>query len=136
MVAALNSRQVLFYDGACGLCSRTIRLVLRWEVAHSTLLFAPLQGETAAAILSPAWRTEPLRSVILWQGLKGPVSASRAIGGLAPHLRAPYRYAARIIGALHPFSDLLYWAVARTRYSIWGRSCSIPTAAMSDRFLP
>lgn len=136
MVTSPGSRQIFFYDGACGLCSRSVRWVLRWESPDSTLFFAPLQGETAASLLAPAWRAGPLRAVVFWRGQKGPVEAARAIGALAQFMRPPYRYFALLIGALYPLSNVFYFMVARIRHSLWGRSCYIPTKAQSKRFLP
>ena len=41
---------VVFYDGVCGLCSRLVRFLLRRD-RDGRLLFAPLQGGLARAVL-------------------------------------------------------------------------------------
>ena len=38
---------IIFFDGYCGLCSRSIRLLSLID-SREQLLFAPLQGETSA----------------------------------------------------------------------------------------
>src|SRR5258708_13937257 len=53
--ADLNSRQmekqpILFFDGVCGLCNRTVDFVLQ-EDRDRRFLFAPLQGETFKAFV-------------------------------------------------------------------------------------
>ena len=41
---------LLLYDGTCGFCAASVQWVLRHD-RRGTLLFAPLQGETARPIL-------------------------------------------------------------------------------------
>lgn len=36
---------IVFYDGECGLCQRSIRLLIKLD-SHHKLFFAPLNGET------------------------------------------------------------------------------------------
>lgn len=42
---------IVFYDGECGLCQRSIRLLSRWD-SKKDLLFAPLNGSTYKALYS------------------------------------------------------------------------------------
>ena len=54
---------VLFYDGECGLCSGFVNFVLRRYQA-GRILFAPLQGSTAAERLDRS-DVESLKTVVL-----------------------------------------------------------------------
>ena len=47
-----GGRHVVFYDGVCGLCDRTVRFLLRRD-RRDRLRFAPLQGEVARKLLPP-----------------------------------------------------------------------------------
>ncbi|MCP3920076.1 MAG: DUF393 domain-containing protein [bacterium] len=47
--------ETLFYDGTCGLCHRTVRLVLA-EDTRAALRFAPLESDALAERLSPEER--------------------------------------------------------------------------------
>ena len=40
------SPELVFYDGDCGLCHRTVRFLLARDPEGSLFLFAPLFGET------------------------------------------------------------------------------------------
>lgn len=62
-----NKKQsaILFYDGECGLCSRSVRFLLKNDRADA-LKFAPIQGETAQGYLSPTLR-EQLSTVIYYR---------------------------------------------------------------------
>ena len=44
-----GSGPVLLYDGLCGLCVRTVQIVLRGD-RRGVLRFAPLQGDFAAEV--------------------------------------------------------------------------------------
>ena len=47
---AAGARHVLFYDGVCGLCDRSVQFLLARD-RERVLHYAPLQGPTAAAVL-------------------------------------------------------------------------------------
>lgn len=57
-----NERAVLFYDGDCGLCSRSVRFLMRRD-RRGELYFAPIQGETSEKKLPPELR-KTLSSVV------------------------------------------------------------------------
>ena len=56
------SEPVVFYDGACGLCQRSVRFLLLAD-RRKCLGFASLQGRTAAMLLRDADRRD-LDSVV------------------------------------------------------------------------
>ena len=56
---------ILFFDGDCGLCNRSVREVSRWKT-DDDLYFAPLQGATAREKLSAEDRNS-LATVVVWQ---------------------------------------------------------------------
>ena len=116
---------VLFFDGACGLCHRIVRLLLRWD-RRSVLKFAPLQGPTAQAYLrTHGLPTEDFDSLVFvpdWARCERPdyllrtdgaLAAARAVGGLGRML-AWTRVVPRA------WRDAGYRLVARWRYRIWG----------------
>ncbi len=39
-----GDQKIVFYDGECGLCQRSISLISKWDKKH-VLSFAPLNGE-------------------------------------------------------------------------------------------
>ncbi|HUJ62894.1 MAG TPA: DCC1-like thiol-disulfide oxidoreductase family protein [Kofleriaceae bacterium] len=127
---------IVLYDGTCGLCSRSVRWLLRHERDHE-LRFAPLQGATAAALRArhPAIPAT-LESVVLVED--GRVwLRSKAFLHVARHLRGPWRwgYAWRWLPAI--VLDLGYRAIAAVRYRVWGRVevCDLPSPEHRDRFL-
>jgi len=128
---------LVLYDGTCGLCARSVRFILRTERDHA-LRFAPLQGETAAALRAryPAI-PQTIDTVVYIDGDRAHLR-SKAFLHLARHLRAPWRwaYAVRWLPAL--VLDLGYRLIAALRYRLFGTvdACELPSPANRGRFLP
>jgi predicted DCC family thiol-disulfide oxidoreductase YuxK len=128
---------ILLYDGTCGLCSRSVRWILQRERDHE-LLFAPLQGPTAASLRARFPEIpEQIDTVVLVQDGRARLR-SKAFLHAARHLRAPWRwgFAFRWFPAI--VLDLGYRVIARIRYRIWGRvdTCELPAPDQRARFLP
>ncbi len=142
LVAALDNRNeeavesILFFDGVCGLCNKAVDFVLVRDYQQA-IKFAPLQGDTARRLLTPA-EVENLNTMILW--VKG-----RSYRKSAAAVRVLWRLSLgwKILGTLLwliplPLRNLGYTLVARNRYRFFGKkeSCRLPTPAERLRFLP
>ena len=137
------SPTVVFYDGVCALCNRLVRFLLVRD-RRRALRFAPLQGELAGRAL-PRHGVDPgdLDSVVVVANLgRTDERASRRAAAVLDALESlggGWRATARV-GRLVPrfLADLLYRAVARARYRIFGRleACPLPRPEWKDRFLP
>lgn len=131
---------IVFYDGECGLCQRSIRWLLDHD-PYQRLLFAPLQGATAAQLRAEQVPLpENLESVALVVRGKGRTEVflrSRAFFELCNVLEfRPWwvRLLQRIPTVL---ADLGYRLIAKLRYAVFGRATNCPwrTAAEAQRFL-
>ncbi len=128
---------VLLYDGTCGLCHRSVRWILQHERDHE-LQFAPLQGETAAALRARHHAIpEALESVVLVDDDRVRLR-SKAFLYTARHLRAPWRWAYAVRWLPGFLLDLGYRVIAAIRYRVWGRAelCDLPAPEHRARFLP
>jgi predicted DCC family thiol-disulfide oxidoreductase YuxK len=128
---------ILLYDGVCGLCARSVRWILRHERDHA-IRFAPLQGETAAALRARLQGIpDGLSTVVLVDG-ESVYLRTKAFLHAARHLQAPWRwlYGLRWIPGALP--DLAYRVIARLRYRLFGRheACQLPAPDERTRFLP
>ena len=127
---------VVFYDGECGLCDRTVQLLLRMD-RRSKLRFATLQGETATAQLgapegpAEAWSIKLAMNGQIYQMSSAVIRALAHTGGI---------WSAFIVFLAVPrfIRDGVYRFVAAHRYKWFGNtnSCLLPTPAMRERFLP
>lgn len=57
-------KTILFFDGVCGLCNKSVDFVLARN-PKGEMKFAPLQGDTAKQLLTPA-DVENLNTMVLW----------------------------------------------------------------------
>ncbi len=135
MVAA--ETPLVLYDGTCGLCAKSVRWILAHE-ADRELRFAPLQGETVAA-LRDRYPDIPqtVDTVVLIAGGKAYLR-SKAFLHMGKHLRAPWRwiYAFRWLPGF--VLNLGYRFIAAIRYRVWGTvdACELPSPENRARFLP
>ncbi len=133
---------ILLYDGACGLCNRAVRFVLRRE-REDHFRFAALQSELARTVLSRHDLTsESLDTMCLVLNYAQPSESllSRSDAGLAILQRlgrVPRMLAA--VGGLLPRTvrNFFYNLIATHRYRFFGRyeTCPAPTPEQRAKFL-
>ena len=139
MYAALVPPAVIFYDGVCGLCDRTVRFVLRHDHA-GRFRFATLQSDYAAAALARHGRdATDLDSVCLLLDPDGPgerlLAKSDAVLAILDGLGGVWRLAAAARWLPQSWRDAAYDALANRRYRWFGRfdQCPIPSPELRAR---
>jgi predicted DCC family thiol-disulfide oxidoreductase YuxK len=150
---------VLLYDGACGVCARSIQFILRHEGATHSLRFAALQSDFGRRILDAVPGLEEVDSVVWVEpaptdpGSEAPpprlvpgapipplrvLVRSDAALAAAIYLGGGWRWVGRV-GRLVPrgLRDAVYDLVARNRHRMSDRSkrCLLPTPEERLRFL-
>ena len=127
---------VVLYDGECGLCHRSVRFLMKRD--RDQLWYAPLQGETAAALRArhPEIPTT-LESVVLVDKDRVHLRSKAFLYG-AKYLTAPWRWAYYVRWLPGFLLDLGYRVIARIRYRVWGKfdSCQRPTEDQRAHLLP
>lgn len=120
--------RIVLYDGVCGLCSKSVKFLVKRDRDH-VLYFAPLQGDTAAALRAqhPEIPTK-LESVVLVDGGRVHLR-SKAFLHVSRYLTRPWRWGWYFRWMPGFLLDLPYRLVARLRYRIWGKvdACELPT---------
>jgi len=130
-----SSPPILFFDGVCGLCNSFVDFALRHD-RKGRVLFAPLQGSTAATQLDPA-NTATLDTVVLLENGRS-YKRSSAIVRVLKQLGGIWTALAWLLWLIPwPLRDLGYRIIAKTRYRLFGRkeSCRIPSVEERARFL-
>lgn len=133
-------RLLLLFDGECAVCDSTVQWLLARDPA-GVLAYAPLQGETAAAVRSrhPEWPANMDSLVLVRQTPQGEalqyyssavLSAVAELPGLVPALARAVLWVPRVL------RDPFYRAFARIRYRVFGKveTCRIPSASQEARF--
>jgi predicted DCC family thiol-disulfide oxidoreductase YuxK len=127
---------IVFYDGVCGLCNRSVQFILRRDKAL-VFRFAALQSDFAQkTVAAHGGDAANLDTMYTLDGGKL-YMRSRAILQALKHLPR-WRMFARIVGIFPTLLlDFFYRVVARTRYRIFGRldACAVPRPEDRARFL-
>lgn len=126
--------RIVFFDGVCGLCNKTIDFLIRTDKAKK-LRYAPLQGYTARRLLTKI-QVENLESVVYYRDGKYLVSSTAVlrllldVGGLWKILSVFLVLPAFVRNAV-------YFFIARRRYKWFGKSdtCRLPAADERALFL-
>ncbi|MDQ8206801.1 DCC1-like thiol-disulfide oxidoreductase family protein [Coraliomargarita sp. SDUM461003] len=132
---------ILFYDGECGLCQRSVQFLLRRDRGE-VLYFAPIQGVTAQQYLSAHLRTA-LSSVIYLRPTTDGQPAktllrSDAVLCALIDMHTAWRYPAYLARCIPlTWRDAIYQWIANNRDRLWRRqTCLRPNPKQSKRLLP
>ena len=128
---------ILFYDGECGLCTRSVRFFL-WADKRKRLRFAPLQGKTAEARLPANLReADCLSTVVYLRSAAEPLLRSEAVAVALVDIGGFWRPVGRCI-LLFPLRlrEAAYRFVAKNRFKVFRRgACALPTPDERERML-
>jgi len=136
MVDVPRDRPVVLFDGVCNLCSGSVQFLIEHD-PQATLRFAPLQSESAQALLEEVGLTDyDFDTIVLVEGEEYYTKSDAALR-IARRLERPWsllwvgRYVPRVL------RDAAYDAVASSRYAVFGKKdrCMVPTPEIRDRFL-
>ena len=134
-------QHLLFYDGRCGLCDRTVKFLLKAD-NKKQFIFAPLEGETASRYLQklpPQIRFSD--SLVLIENYQSQHPRISLFGKGALRIAWLLGWPWILIGWLSFLPGFLFdWAyhfVAMYRHRFYpDGACSFPTKKQKDRFLP
>ncbi len=138
---AATGRSVVFFDGLCALCNRSMKLLIDEDRAR-VLVFAPLQGETFKAFRGTTTLKQGLDSIVYVRGL-GSDQASVFVrsGAVLQALRDVGGFW-RVVSWLRvippPLRDRVYDLIAAHRYKWFGKydACRLPTPQDARQLLP
>jgi predicted DCC family thiol-disulfide oxidoreductase YuxK len=135
-MSAAADGPVVLYDGTCGLCDRSVQLILRHD-RRGRFRFAALQSDIGRALLERhGLPVDALDTVVLvedgraWQKSAAALRIARGMDAPWPAFRA-FAIVPR------PVRDFFYDRVAKSRYRIFGRvdACMLPPPEVRARFL-
>ena len=129
----VDSTNIVFFDGYCGLCNGFINMLIKIN-SKKKLLFSPLQGETAKKIQGLTLCEDS----IVFYSKRRCFLRSNAVLEILFSLGGFWRFV--LIFKIIPrfIRDFVYRVVAKNRYHWFGKttSCRIPTEAEKQFFLP
>jgi predicted DCC family thiol-disulfide oxidoreductase YuxK len=139
--SAPQAGPILFYDGVCGLCDRTVQFVLRHD-RRGRFRFAALQSAGARRMLA-RYERDPDRLDTMYLLLDPGAPTERLLDrsdgilGVLEQLGGAWRLSAAARAVPRFLRDRAYDLVARHRYRWFGRHdhCALPPPSMRARFL-
>ena len=126
---------VLFFDGDCAFCSKSVRQVVRFD-KHARVSFAPLQGKLAAEMGFARHAAADDGTMVLLRETDGQVfTRSAALIELARALGGGWRVFTLARFIPKPLRDRAYRWIADHRYLFMGKSdtCSLPDSELLKR---
>jgi predicted DCC family thiol-disulfide oxidoreductase YuxK len=135
-VAIDGEGPLVLYDGTCGLCNRSVQLILRHD-RRGRFRFAALQSDPGRALLERhGLPTDELSTIVLIDGGRA-FTRSRAALRIAGRMDAPWPLLRALLVVPRPLADAVYGLVARNRYRMFGRAdaCMLPPPEVRARFL-
>jgi len=129
---------LLFYDGSCGLCHRTVRFILS-EDRHAAFRFAPLESHAFLEAVPEPRRAALPDSFVLRTASGAVIARSDAVIALCRRLGGVWRLLGEAGAFLPPaLRDALYDRVARMRRRLFATpkaSCPLLPPELRARFL-
>lgn len=132
--------ELLFYDGHCGLCHRSVRFLLRRDPGGRAFRFAPLQGRTFQDAVSPDRRAGLPDSMVLKTVDGRLLLKSDAWLHILRRLGRGWRVLAAVCAIVpRPVRDWCYDFIAAVRLRVFGRRdqlCPVVPPELRGRFDP
>lgn len=132
-------QRLVLFDGVCGFCDRMVGWLMARD--RGRLRYAPLQGETAAALRARHPEIPVELETVVYVETEGACERvslrSEAAFRILGQLRAPWRWLALLGWLPRSLMDPAYRAFARRRYRLFGRldECRIPAPEERARML-
>lgn len=125
---------VVFYDGECGLCSRSVLFLLQNENGED-LRFCALQSAAALEFFyENNLEMKTFDTIVYWDGTRFSFK-STAVLRLIPYLKPRYFWLK--IAWIFPrfLRDFVYDIVANNRKKLFKNTCTLPTVELKNRFI-
>ena len=126
--------KIVFYDGDCGLCNRSVAYVLKNE-KHSEVHFAAIQSEFTMELFSKrGWEKPNLSTVYYLEEERLYVKSSAALN-ICLNLKFPQISLYTFIIVPRFIRDFVYDRIAKRRKRISKGFCVMPTLDQRKRFI-
>ena len=141
MSADSKTAPVLLYDGECGVCDKSVQVILKHD-RRKVMRFAALQSKYGKEVVARHSSLSNVDSLILIEpadiiGAEKIFIRSTAVLRIVAYLGGVWKLL--LIGYIipRPIRDFMYDVIARNRYRILGApaACMLPSPDVRARFL-
>lgn len=125
---------IVFYDGECGFCNRTVQFILKYEKEHK-IYFSPIQSAFARDFFDKNKAPQPDLSTFYFY--TNNILLTKSTGALALLKFLKWPFFILNLGRVIPVCqrDQLYDFIAKRRKKISRGFCLVPTKDQSHRFI-
>jgi len=129
---------MVFYDGACGLCHRTVRFAIARDRNGSRFRFSALGSEAFRRLVPETLRRGLPDSIVVLTPGGAVLARSAAVIHILERIGGPWRMMGRVL-ALVPqgIRNLGYDGIARVRHQLFERptdTCPVTAPELRARF--
>jgi len=129
---------IVFYDGACGLCHRTVRFAVSRDLDGSRFRFAALGSEAFRRFVPAAQRAGLPDSLVVLTADGTLLARSAAVIHILERIGGPWRLLGSILELVpRGIRDAGYDGVARARHRLFRRpaeACPVTPPELRSRF--
>jgi predicted DCC family thiol-disulfide oxidoreductase YuxK len=129
---------MVFYDGACGLCHRTVRFAIARDGDGSRFRFAALDSEAFRRLVPPTLRAGLPDSIVVLTPDGRLLTRSAAVIDILERIGGSWRRWAALLGLVpRAIRDLGYDGIARVRYRLVSgptETCPVTPPDLRARF--
>jgi len=129
---------MVFYDGACGLCHRSVRFAIARDRDGRHFRFAALGGEAFRRLVPEALRAGLPDSIVVLTPGGALLTRSAAVIHILERIGGPWRLTGRLLTLVpRRIRDLGYDGVARVRHRLFRRptdACPVTPRELRARF--
>ena len=132
---------VLLYDGVCGLCNKSVQMILDHD-ERKEMRFAALQSDYGKQVISRHPELERVDSIVFVERKSGADTErvfirSDAALRVASYLGGAWKLLLIFRIVPRPVRDFFYNLCAKYRYKFFGKydSCMLPSPDVRSRFL-
>lgn len=127
MEKILPDHGIVFFDGICVLCNKSVDFLIRNE-REDQLRFASFQSKTATHMLNSDQNSQPIPGSILYYENGLMYEKSTAVLKIMKKLRHPWPVLSILFIIPRPLRDWMYDIIAKNRYRWFGKSdhCRVP----------
>ena len=126
--------QIIFYDGDCGLCNRSVAYVLKHE-KEKTIFFASIQSDFTKQLFQTKGWEEPDLSTVYFLENGRLFKKSTAALKVSKFLKVPKSWMVTFFIVPKFIRDAVYDFIAKRRKKIVKEYCVMPTPDDRVRFL-
>jgi predicted DCC family thiol-disulfide oxidoreductase YuxK len=135
---SVADHSMVFYDGACGLCHRTVRFAIARDRDGSRFRFAALGGETFRRLVPETARVGLPDSIVVLTPDGRLLTRSAAVVHILERIGGTWRLPAELLSLIpRGIRDLGYNGIARIRYRLFARpteACPVTPPTLRTRF--